>query len=296
MLDVDSMPLYLKVVQAGMTVLVVSCFIFAMIQWSKRRSRTGFRFGEAVGHPPLLGYEVLTLFGILLLLLSGVQIAGAVLVENGTVSTDEDNVIFSFVTSSIFYLAYLLSVHFFLKKRDNSVFTVFHLDLTSFKNGWLVALIGLGAALIPVGLSGAFAQWAFEKLGYSTELQDLMKLFLSIENPFLRLAIGLIAVIGAPIVEETLFRGILYPTLKKRLGFGLALFLTSALFAAIHYHALTALPLTILAVCLTLVYEWRGNLASCILMHAFFNLLSLTDSILFGKYEDLSTLPLQYFP
>jgi membrane protease YdiL (CAAX protease family) len=295
LMKLDQMPFYLKLIHASVNVLCFSCLIFTLIQWNRRRSETKFRFSQTVGHTPVLGNELLILLGILLFILSSAQLTGTVLVKKGMIVTDEHNVIFNFLASLIFYTIYFISLHSLLKKREISLLAAFGLTWGSLKSGWRVALVGLGAALVPVGISGALAQWFFEKMGLSIELQNLMRLFLSIENPFLRLAIGVIAVIGAPIVEETLFRGILYPTLKKRLGFGLAVFLTSALFAAVHYHALTALPLTILAIALTLVYEWRGNLASCILMHALFNLTTLVNSILFGKYEDLSVLP-PYFP
>jgi membrane protease YdiL (CAAX protease family) len=289
----DQMPFYLKLIQGGVGVLCFSCLIFALIQWNRRRLETKFQFGQTVGHPPLLGNELLVLLGILLFILSSAQLAGAVLVKKGMIVTDEDQIMFSFVANLILYSVFFVSLHSLLKMRGVSLLAAFGLSLDSLKSGWRVALVGLGAAFVPVAISGALAQWFFEKIGLSIELQTLMRLFLSIENPFLRLAIGAIAVIGAPLVEETLFRGILYPTLKKRLGFGLAIFLTSALFAVVHYHALTALPLTILAIALTLVYEWRGNLVSCILLHALFNLTSLLNSIVFGKYEDLNTI---FFP
>lgn len=293
---VDQVPLHLKAIEAFAGILCVSCLIFAFTQWSRRRSETGFNFGQTVEHAPLLGKEVLMLIGILLVLLSTVQLVGSALVQEGMIVTNEQTILFSFVASLILYATYFLSVHFFLKQRSMSILAAFGLRAASFKNGWLVALVALGAVLIPVGISGSFVKWIFEKWGFSTELQDLMKLFLAIENPFFRLAIGIIAVFGAPIVEETLFRGILYPLFKRKLGFGLAVFFTSALFAASHHHALTALPLMVLAIGLTLLYEWRGNLASCILMHSFFNLSSLIYSIFFGKYEDLSTICLPYFP
>lgn len=284
------MPAYLSITQGIFEVLCLSCLIFVVRQWRKRASETGFTFGQTATDSPLLVNELLILLGSLLLVLSCTPFArvfvGMIGIQgfSGTnLMTNEQQVIFNFASSFMVYLTYFGSLHLFFKKRSTTFLQAFGLNSSAFRNGWIPALVGLGGAFIPVGIASLSAEWLFKKIGYPIEMQNLMKLFLEIENPVLQLAIAFIAIVGAPIVEETLFRGILYPTLKKRLGFGLALLLTSTLFAAIHFHALTAFPLTILAICLTLVYEWRGNLSSCILMHALFNLSSLIYSVIFLK-------------
>jgi len=86
-----------------------------------------------------------------------------------------------------------------------------------------------------------------------------------------RLAAGLLTVVLAPAGEETLFRGILYPTIKQA-GFPkLALWLTSLTFAAIHLNVVTFLPLLVLSLLLTLVYEKTNNLLAPITAHSAFN-------------------------
>jgi len=86
-----------------------------------------------------------------------------------------------------------------------------------------------------------------------------------------KLLIGFLAIIVAPCVEELVFRGIIYPTLKQH-GFPrLALWGTSVLFAVIHNNLMIVLPLTFLAVVLTLLYESTNNLMAPILTHSMFN-------------------------
>jgi hypothetical protein len=83
--------------------------------------------------------------------------------------------------------------------------------------------------------------------------------------------LGVSTILIAPVVEEMLFRGLLYHTIK-RIGFPrIALWGTTLLFAAIHSNLLTFLPLFVLAVALTLLYEATDNLLSCILAHSLFN-------------------------
>ncbi len=86
-----------------------------------------------------------------------------------------------------------------------------------------------------------------------------------------RVALGLITIVLAPVAEEALFRGILY-TWLKRAGFPrLALWGTALLFAAVHMNLVSFIPLTLLALLLTLLYERTENLLAPITGHALFN-------------------------
>jgi uncharacterized protein len=81
----------------------------------------------------------------------------------------------------------------------------------------------------------------------------------------------LMAVVFQPIVEEVIFRGYIYPTFKGWSGTVASAVATSLLFAAVHMSA-TALPLLfVLALLLTLAYEWTGSILVPIAMHMSFN-------------------------
>lgn len=89
-----------------------------------------------------------------------------------------------------------------------------------------------------------------------------------------RLPLGFVAIVLAPPAEEMLFRGLLYPTLKRS-GFPrLALWGTALLFAAVHWNLLSFLPLVLLALLLTWLYEKTDNLLAPIAAHGLFNLLN----------------------
>lgn len=84
-------------------------------------------------------------------------------------------------------------------------------------------------------------------------------------------ALGIVLVLIAPPAEELLFRGILYPAIKRR-GFPrLALWGSSLLFAAVHLNLATFVPLTLLALILVWLYERTGNLLTSIAAHSLFN-------------------------
>jgi membrane protease YdiL (CAAX protease family) len=88
---------------------------------------------------------------------------------------------------------------------------------------------------------------------------------------FNRVALGAVTILLAPAAEEMLFRGIIYPAVKQA-GFPrLALWGSALLFAAFHVNLVTFLPLVVLALALTLIYERTDNLLAPITAHALFN-------------------------
>lgn len=97
-----------------------------------------------------------------------------------------------------------------------------------------------------------------------------------------RAFVAVLAIVGAPIVEESLFRGLLYPTLKQG-GFPrLAFWGTSALFALFHMSMVTFVPLMFFAMILILLYESTDNLLAPIAAHSVFNL----ANFLFLLFQD----------
>jgi membrane protease YdiL (CAAX protease family) len=103
-------------------------------------------------------------------------------------------------------------------------------------------------------------------------------------NALLVLQVLLVASVAAPIVEETMFRGVLYRHLRdasRRLGFAVSVILSTLVnafvFAIIHPQGWVAVPALMgLAVGFTLAREWRGTLVPSMVMHAVSNGLVLT--------------------
>jgi len=83
-------------------------------------------------------------------------------------------------------------------------------------------------------------------------------------------------ILVAPLLEELFFRGMLYPTLRRRMGLLLALVLTAAAFAAIHGAQLgyawgPILSIFVVGLVLTLVRERTGSVAASVLTHSGYN-------------------------
>lgn len=131
----------------------------------------------------------------------------------------------------------------------------------------------VGVAVLPIIWSlGSLSAKIMTKLQVAPVMQETARTLQSAESMELKMLIGFFAVIVAPFAEELVFRGIMYPALKQRGHPQLALWGTSILFAAIHSNAMIFLPLTFLAVILTLLYETTNNLLAPIVTHSLFNL------------------------
>jgi len=82
---------------------------------------------------------------------------------------------------------------------------------------------------------------------------------------------GIIIVLIVPFVEEVIFRGIIYTSVKQ-MGFRkMALWGSSIFFAIMHMTPQLVLPLTVLGIILVFLYETTQNLVAPIVTHSFFN-------------------------
>jgi len=141
----------------------------------------------------------------------------------------------------------------------------------TFRMGWvkvmsdaLIRLLRAWPALLAISfissqvLSGYPKQESVQKLA---ETQSLTEVF----------NIACYALVVAPVLEEFLFRGILFRAMKRSFGVGPALVISSILFGLVHQNVLSFVPLTFLGIILSLSYERTGDLRTCIFIHAFFN-------------------------
>jgi len=102
-----------------------------------------------------------------------------------------------------------------------------------------------------------------------------------------KIVFGLLAIVLAPLVEESLFRGILYPAVKQ-LGYPrLALWGTSVLFGALHVNEPTFLPLVVFGLVLVRLYENFGNLLAPIVAHGFFNAANFAVLMFQDRFDHL---------
>ena len=88
--------------------------------------------------------------------------------------------------------------------------------------------------------------------------------------------IAFIATFSAPLIEEVIYRGVLYSTFQRAFGMPAAFVLVTILFSLVHvpqYYPSysTIFLLTLLSVTLTGMRVWSNNLLPCIILHTVFN-------------------------
>ena len=108
-------------------------------------------------------------------------------------------------------------------------------------------------------------------LGHPPNDQAAVQLMESTRSCWSRGYLAFFAVGLAPVAEEFIFRGMLYPFIKQLGWPRLAFVGVSFMFALIHFDAGTFLALFALALILTWLYEITDNLLASITVHALFN-------------------------
>ncbi|MDQ3821227.1 MAG: CPBP family intramembrane metalloprotease [Acidobacteriota bacterium] len=91
-----------------------------------------------------------------------------------------------------------------------------------------------------------------------------------------RYTLAILAGVTAPLIEELVYRGILYSALQKVAGIIWAVIAVSALFALVHvaeyYNNVGVIAvISLLSVCLTMLRAYTGRLLPCFIVHLVFN-------------------------
>ena len=133
---------------------------------------------------------------------------------------------------------------------------------------------GLGLVLIAMALA-LISSLLIKALGDQAEPQKLVTLIAEEsakqENIGTLIFFVMMAVAVAPVAEEILFRGILYPAVKQLGHPRVAVIGTALLFALFHVNLLTFASLTAVALALIALYNFTDNLLAPITAHAVFN-------------------------
>ena len=166
------------------------------------------------------------------------------------------------------------------------------------RRGWLEPILGVGSYVITLpllvgGLLVTALLVTLQKRWQHLEGPDYFGPGNSPSHPIVELGahgnglvwlqLFFVACVAAPIVEEIMFRGVLYRHLREasgRLPTLLSALMSaiwvSFIFAVIHPQGWLGIPLLMpLALGLTLAREWRGTLVPSMVMHGFSNGLTL---------------------
>jgi membrane protease YdiL (CAAX protease family) len=149
-------------------------------------------------------------------------------------------------------------------------------DLFGLRNfRWRTIGIALFVVLVTLPLTlllAHFCSFVLTKLHIEPVQQEPMQILGLTVSLGQKIIFAIGAIILAPVVEESLFRGILYPMIKQSGHPRAAFYGTSLLFALIHFNAVTFIPLVVLAMGFVLLLEATDTLLAPIIAHSSFNL------------------------
>lgn len=140
-------------------------------------------------------------------------------------------------------------------------------------------LVALGAWVAFVAFSAAWS-----KLVHIHEHQSITKDLGVNDSPLLWTTGAFMITVIAPLCEEFMFRGFLFPLLWKKWGLVAGIVVSSVLFGLLHASGTPVallVPLAVLAVVLCLLRAWSGSLLPGIALHSFNN------AIAFGTIQKL---------
>jgi membrane protease YdiL (CAAX protease family) len=129
---------------------------------------------------------------------------------------------------------------------------------------------------------------------FGDEDHQLMKILRS--SRAASLIVAFLATFTAPVVEETVYRGIIYSAFQRTFGIPVAITVTTLLFALVHFAQYSTSATAIIMICilslgLTLIRARSGNLLPCIATHMAFNGLQGIVLVLQPYLEDAAKAP-----
>jgi membrane protease YdiL (CAAX protease family) len=139
--------------------------------------------------------------------------------------------------------------------------------------GWVMA--GLIVILPGVLTLKYCSDAALEKAGWQPKSQTAVELLMGAPLWPTGIYMGFFTIVLAPVAEEFIFRGVLFPFVKQLGRPGLAWFGVSLLFALIHGSVAIFIPLFVFALAMTWLYEKTGSLLAPVVVHSLFNAANL---------------------
>lgn len=155
--------------------------------------------------------------------------------------------------------------------RGLSPAELFGLRRCSFFKAAGTALLAIIPLYVLVSIVAAVVTWWAKDIWPDLQPQEAVKALKTAGSLPLKALMGVAAVVVAPLVEETVFRGFIYGVLKRYTDGWFAALCSASLFAIVHMHIGTFVPLFVLALGLCAAYERTGSLLVPMWMHAIFN-------------------------
>ena len=209
---------------------------------------------------------VWTIIKIMELTASGQEPDNMLLTQQLTEQLLNDTMMLTFLTGAITLLIYWISFAIRKKKFLKEV----EIKAISVKEIWAIVVAGLSLNVI-ISVVLSVIPWPQEWLeAYVTSAG-------TIDNSVLA---WVTTVIMAPILEEILFRGLIYTRLKKGMPALVAALVASLVFGIMHGTIIWALYAFVIGMVMTWIFERYQSLTANILFHMAFNTMGMIISMI----------------
>lgn len=233
------------------------------------RPEVSWNFERQVLSRPYAAPDLLVLAGLGLFFVFSIEPSTGADSAGGV---SDSGLIVGMVFNLIVCAGLLLYLHRLRGLNPAELFGLQHLHWRSL---WLAVVMFTVIILISVNLVSAASVTWLKDIWPELAPQEMVQAFQASGGIGFKILVIIAAVVIAPLAEETLFRGFIYGVLKRYTDAPFAALISSLMFAVIHLHVGSLLPLWMLAVLFCLAYELTGCLLVPMLLHAIFNAASI---------------------
>lgn len=198
--------------------------------------------------------------------------------SSGNPMTQIDLPLFTFLTSLIMYSLMILLFYIVgLEKHDRKAIFTKAPSRSRANLMFILAPLTIGGVfnIIFINVVQKLFPDFIEKMLQQGNISSNLK---GMDNPLSIIMMFLAVVVMAPVVEEIVFRGILYNILNKRMGLIAAAVISSATFGILH--GATFFQTALIGFILAVLYQVTGTLWVPVMAHALNNLYALLESVL----------------
>jgi hypothetical protein len=209
--------------------------------------------------------------GLLLANLFALVGGGIILAATGNLSTDGEELDLSLALTAVLqiplWVGYLGVPIYAAKVKGNGVVADF-----GFRMRWYDVFTGIGAGL---GTQIILIPLLYWPISYFIDIDDLSEpareLTDKADDPVGVVLLIAIVAIGAPIIEELFFRGLLLRSVQRRFGAAIAVAASSLIFGAIHFQLKQLPALALFGLVAALLTVKTDRLGPAIWAHVTFN-------------------------
>lgn len=215
------------------------------------------------------------IINVIIDVITGASVPGIIAnIKYGDMLKAGDYIIYGLLIGQLIKLTIL---YFYIGKRDNIYRNELgrrYIENEKISNPLIFVGIGFGT----LGFGNILENIIMKALEGSKLVNDALELLekaFKAKGPVDGIFILIAVIIGAPLVEELLFRGVLFEELRKEISLKVTIFLTALVFGIYHFNILQSSNAFFLGLVLAYVYYKTRSIKASIIVHATNNMIAM---------------------